>query len=133
MAEKERNQNPVVGDSVSLRLLTYNSNQRQGVQSVDSVGVYILDQTCVTEDNPDGMKLVVEIDGNDVEEVSDPFGGHYRVLVDLEPEVFTVGRYVDVWNIRFSENQSGTVTNQFVVLRELWFASDMPIVYDFSY
>lgn len=133
MAEKERNQNPVAGDTLSLRLFTYNSNHRQAVQSVDSVSIYLLDSTCVTEENPDGMRLVKNIDGSDVEEVSDSLGGHYRVSFELDSEEFVVGRYLDVWGIRFSENQSGTVTNQFAVLRELWYASEMPIVYDFSY
>lgn len=103
------------------------------MQSVDSVSIYLLDSTCATEDNPDGMKLVMEIDGSEVEEVSDTLEGHYRVSFDLDPDKFVVGAYLDVWNIRFSENQSGTVTNQFAVLRELWYASEMPIVYDFSY
>lgn len=133
MADKERNQNPVAGDTLNLRLFTYNANQRQSVQGVDSVAIYVLDSTCVAEDNPEGMRLVLEVDGAEVDEVSDQFGGHYKVSFELESEAFTVGRYLDVWNIRFSENQAGTVTNQFVVLRELWYASEMPIVYDFSY
>jgi hypothetical protein len=133
LADKERNQNPVVGDTLNLRLFTYNSNHRQAVQSVDSVSIYLVDPTCATEDNPDGMKLLLEVPGGDVEEVSDSMGGHYKVSFELESEVFTVARYLDVWNIRFSENQAGTVTNQFTVLRELWYASEMPIVYDFSY
>ena len=133
MADKERNQNPVAGDTLNLRLFTYNANQRQSVQGVDSVAIYVLDSTCVTDDNPEGMRLVLEVDGGDVDEVSDQFGGHYKVSFELESELFTVGRYIDVWSIRFSESQAGTVTNQFVVLRELWYASEMPIVYDFSY
>lgn len=133
MAIKERHQNPVVGDEVSLRLFTYNSNQRQAVESVDKVSIYHLDKTSATEDNPEGRRLVLEVAPEDIEEVEDPFGGHYRVAVSLESELFLVGTYLDVWDVRFSENQSGTVTNQFVVLSELWYASDMPVVYDFSY
>lgn len=133
MATKERNQNPVVGDEISLRLFTYNSNQRSAVESVDKVSVYQIDQTCATEDNPEGRRLVAEIGPGDIEEVGDPFGGHYKVAVVLESEVFTVGTYIDVWDVRFSQNQSGTVTNQFSVLSDLWYASDMPVVYDFSY
>jgi hypothetical protein len=131
MAVKERNQNPVAGDELVLRLFTYNSNQRQQVDQVNKVSIYQLDKTCVTEENPEGRRLVVEIESVDV--VDDPFGGHYSVSVELSSELFTTGSYVDVWDVQFSPNQSGTVTNQFVVLSELWYASDMPVVYDFSY
>jgi len=130
---KERNQNPVVGDELNLRLFTYNSNQRQGVQEVEKVEVYKLDKTCATEDNPDGRVLVAEFSPTEVEEIADPFGGHYRVQLLLQSELFTIGHYLDVWSVRFSENQSGTVTNEFSVLSDLWYASDMPVVYDFSY
>lgn len=133
MAVKERNQNPVVGDELNLRLFTYNSNHRQPVQSVEKVSIYKVDRSCVTESNPDGRTLVLEVDGSGVQEVEDDFGGHYMVSVALEQERFTVGDYVDVWSVAFSGTQSGTVTNPFSVLSELWYASDMPIVYDFSY
>lgn len=133
MAVKERNQNPVVGDEVSLRLFTYNSNHRQPVEQVNKVSIYQIDKTCATEENPDGRRLVLEVESADVEEVDDSFGGHYRVSVAIAPESFTVGEYLDIWDVSFSSNQSGTVTNHFVVLSELWYASDMPVVYDFSY
>lgn len=133
MSVKERNQNPVVGDDLNLRLFTYNSNHRQPVQSVEKVSLYKLDPSCATEGNPEGRTLVAEVEGSDVQEVEDAFGGHYMVSVPLEPEKFTVGDYVDVWSVAFSGTQAGTVTNPFSVLSELWYASDMPIVYDFSY
>jgi len=133
MALKERNQNPVAGDELVLRLFTYNSNHRQPVELVEKVLIYQLDKTFATEDNPEGMRLVLEVGPGDVEEVDDAFGGHYKIVAPLESEVFTVGQYLDVWSVRFSQNQSGTVTNQFTVLSELWYASDMPVVYDFTY
>ena len=133
MALKERNQNPVAGDDLVLRLFTYNSNHRQPVELVEKVLIYHLDSTFVTEDNPEGRRLVLELGPEDMEEVEDAFGGHYKVVVPLETEAFLVGQYLDVWGVRFSQNQSGTVTNQFVVLSELWYASDMPVVYDFTY
>lgn len=133
MATKERNQNPVIGDTLNLRLFTYNSNHRQNVVSVDKVEIYHIDSTCVTEDNPEGRRLVKTIESSDVEEVVDPFEGQYKVSIDLEDQVFSIGQYVDVWYIQFNENQSGTVTNQFLVMSSLWYASDMPVVYDFSY
>lgn len=133
MSIKERNQNPVVGDTLNLRLFTYNSNHRQGVSSVEKVEIYQLDATCVTEDNPEGRRLVQTIEGSDIEEVSDPFGGQYKISVNLEDQVYVIGHYLDVWYVQFNENQSGTVTNEFKIISDLWYASDMPIVYDFSY
>ena len=133
MAIKERNQNPVVGDDLELRLFTYNSNQRQNVQSVDSVEIYHLDATFISEDNPEGKRLILTIDAQDIETVSDNFGGHYKVSFNLEDQVFPIGKYLDVWSVQFNETQSGTVTNEFQIISSLWYASDMPIVYDFSY
>jgi hypothetical protein len=132
MSEKERNQNPVVGDLLNLRLFTYNSNHRQAVDSVEMVEIYFIDPTAVSEENPEGLSLVRTIETADVQEVSDDFGGHYRVQIELD-DSYAIGNYIDVWHIKFNQNQSGTVTNQFKVISNLWYASDMPIVYDFSY
>lgn len=133
MATKERNQNAVVGDTLSLRLFTYNSNHRQSVNNVEKVEIYQIDKTCVTESNPEGRRLVAVVAGSEVEVVADPFEGHYKVSVELDSELYTIGQYIDVWSVDFSENQSGTVTNEFRVMSDLWYASEMPIVYDFSY
>jgi hypothetical protein len=133
MSEKERNQNPVIGDLLNLRLFTYNSNHRQPVDSVEMVEIYYLDPTSVTEDNPEGLNPVLKVDGSDVEEVADDFGGHYKIQALLDESLYVIGNYIDVWHIKFNENQSGTVTNSFRILSNLWYASDMPIVYDFSY
>ncbi len=133
MSLKERNQNPVVGDELNLRLFTYNSNQRQNVQNVSMVEIYHIDTTFIAEDNPEGRRLVTTIEQEDIEEVSDNFGGHYKIYLDLEDQVFPIGKYIDVWHVQFNEVQSGTVTNEFNIISSLWYASDMPIVYDFSY
>ena len=117
MAIKERNQNPVIGDNLNLRLFTYNSNHRQNVANVEKVDIYQLDSSCATEQDPEGRRLVMSVDGSDVVVVNDPF----------------IGKYVDVWTVNFDSVQSGTVTNEFKITSDLWYASDMPIVYDFSY
>lgn len=131
MSEKERNQNPVAGDLLNLRLFTYNANHRQPLHAVDSVEIYHLDRTEVSEENPEGLRLVKTFD--EAEEVADDFGGHYRVQLDLDPSEYVIGEYVDVWRVRFDPEREGTVTNGFKVVSGLWYASDMPIVYDFSY
>lgn len=133
MSERERNQNPVVGDLLSLRLFTYNSNHRQALYSVEGVEIYQVDPTEVSEENPEGLRLVKTVAGTDVEEVADDFGGHYRIQASLDETLFTIGDYVDVWHVGFGPEQSGTVVNKFRVLSGMWYASDMPIVYDFSY
>jgi len=131
MAEKERNQNPVVGDTLNLRLFTYNSNHRQNVETVEKVEIYQIDPSCVTEQNPEGRRLVSTI--TDIEEVADTFEGQYKVSLQIEDQVYVIGQYIDVWYVQFNTLQSGTVTNEFRVVSDLWYASDMPIVYDFSY
>jgi hypothetical protein len=131
MAIKERNQNPVVGDTLNLRLFTYNSNHRQNVENVEKVEIYQIDPSCATNENPEGRRLVSTI--TDIEEVTDTFEGQYKVSLDLEDQVYVIGRYLDVWYVQFNTSQSGTVTNEFGVVSDLWYASDMPIVYDFSY
>lgn len=133
MATKERNQNPVVGDDLNLRLFTYNSNQRQNVENVEKVEIFKLDSSCATEDNPEGRILVATISGTDVESVTDQFGGHYKISIELNNLVYTIGNYIDVWSVKFDSIQSGTVTNEFRVISDLWYADSMPIVYDFSY
>lgn len=133
MTEKERNQNPVVGDFLNLRLFTYNSNHRQPLEDIDLVEIYYIDPTAVSEDNPEGLVLVNTVQPEDIQEVSDDFGGHYKITVEIEDLKYPIGNYLDVWHVKFNQNQSGTITNAFKVLSNLWYASDMPIVYDFSY
>lgn len=130
---KERNQNLVVGDEVSLRLFTYNSNHRQNVSGIEKVEIFYLDDYSRTEENPEGRVLIQTINSSDVELVADSLGGQYSVDVNLETDKFVIGNYLDVWHVNFNSFQSGTVTNVFNIIPDLWFASDMPIVYDFSF
>ena len=125
---KERNQNIVVGNDVTLRLFTYNSNQRQSVNSVEKVEIYCLDSGFITEDNPEGRRLVDTI--TDITVVEE---GQYSIEISLEIDKYVIGKYIDVWYVNFDTMQSGTVTNEFRVIPDLWFASDLPIIYDFSF
>ena len=125
---KERNQNIVIGNDVTLRLFTYNSNQRQSVSSVEKVETYYLDPGFITEDNPEGRRLVDTITGITVVEE-----GQYSIEISLEEEKYVIGKYIDVWYVNFDSMQSGTVTNEFRIIPDLWFASDLPIIYDFSF
>lgn len=127
---KERNQNIVVGDSLNLRLFTYNSNQRQNVLDVEKVEIYYLDENCITQENPDGRRLVEEIEGSQVTLVDD---GQYYVEINIEDQKYVIGKYLDIWHVNFDSQQSGTVANEFRIIPDLWFASDLPIIYDFSF
>lgn len=131
---KERNQNPIVGDQLNLRLFTYNSNQRKDVEIVEKVEIYYLDKASATEINPDGRRLVETITEENIVHVNDPFGGQYQITLNIEDQLYPIGNYIDVWTVTFEYNeQSGTITNEFKVLPDLWYASDMPIVHDFSF
>jgi hypothetical protein len=127
---KERNQNIVIGNDLTLRLFTYNSNQRQNVNNVEKVEIYYLDPTCTEPENPEGRRLVQTVDNPDVNIVEE---GEYSIQVTLEEDKYVIGKYIDVWYVDFDSVQSGTVTNEFRIIPDLWFASDMPIIYDFSF
>ena len=59
----ERYQNPSVGDSIKLRLFTYNSNNLADLLSISKVDIYYLDRELVSDTNPDGRRLVESFDG----------------------------------------------------------------------
>jgi len=131
MADKERNQNPVISDDLTLRLIVYNSNNRTNVSSVEKVEIYFLDPTEVSETNPDGRRLVETVDSADVCLVDE---GHYSVTVDLEPLCYTIGKYVDVWYLITRDCDPVTKAEQpFQVYPDLWYTSPIPIIYDFSF
>ena len=127
----ERFQNPVIGSDIILRLFTWNSNDRMSVAEVQSVDIYFLDKTEITETNPDGRRLVrTEIPPN----IFQVEVGEYAVSFNLETPIFTIGNYLDVWNIviRTDENPI-TITNGFVIWPDLWYTDIRPLVYDFSF
>jgi hypothetical protein len=130
---KERDQNLVINDELSLRLFTYNSNHRQNVKSVNKIEIYFLDSTSATQGNPEGRVLIKTIDEGEISIVDDSFGGQYLTNINLESDVFSIGKYIDVWYVDFNNSQSGTVTNDFEIIPDLWFASGTPIIYDFSF
>jgi hypothetical protein len=131
---KERNQNPIISDQLNLRLFTYNSNQRKNVENVEKVEIYFLDPSEVSESNPDGRRLVQTVESDEITHVDDTLGGQYLITINLENQVYTIGKYIDVWTVVFQINEhAGLITNEFKILPDLWYASDMPIVHDFSF
>jgi hypothetical protein len=131
MSVKERYQNPVVGDTVTLRMFTYNSNARTDFQSVDKVDVFYLDPNAVTEANPQGRTLITTIAGQDIQHAST---GLYQVALALPDPTYVIGQYIDVWTVRADQNEEASeVTNDFKIYPDLWYTSPIPIVYDFSF
>lgn len=126
---KERYQNPVITDIVRLRLLSYNSNARADLDSIDKIEIYFLDPAEVSETNVDGRRLVQTIDGTTVTQEET---GLYSIQVTLERDRYTIGNYIDIWYCQVGE-ESAPISNNFAVYPNLWFTTTTPIVYDFNF
>lgn len=129
---KERYQNPTCGDTVTLRLFTFNSNNRSDVQEITEVNIYFMDPDQRTPENPEGLVLVNTIPGTSVTKTGT---GEYSVSLYLDPEEYSIGFYKDVWSIVFQSGECATaeVPNQFQVYSQLWFTTPTPPVYDFNF
>jgi hypothetical protein len=127
----QRYQNPAVNDTVRLRLLTFNSNLPQNLQTINTVSIYFFDPYSKTPDNPDGALLVQTVPGTSV--VNDAPGSYYLDLPLPGPQ-YVIGKYKDVWNVVFEPNAPAVdVTKYFEIYPSLWYTSDIPIVYDFNF
>lgn len=128
----ERTQNPTCNDTVRLRLFTYNLNNRKDIKSIDKVDIYFLDPAERTAGNPHGKRLVTSIEGADVVREAT---GQYLLELEMSNPSFGIGKYSDEWAVTFEDNEcsSTTITNQFEVYPDLWFASPIPPIYDFDF
>lgn len=127
---KERYQNPVVGDTVRLRIFTYNSNNLFDV-TPQQVDIYFLDRTLVTELNRDGRSLFQTFDASAI--VQDDVGT-YHLDVPLTDPAFLIGRYLDIWTYTANTNLPDLTTeNTFRVWPQLFYSTPIPVVYDFSF
>ena len=128
MANKERYQNPTVGDKVFLRLFVYNQNSFQNVQSIEKVTIYKLDDNASIDDVA-SRTLVQTIDTIQ----QDSTGKYFIELETTYPE-YVVGNYVDVWTINFAlEEGPKEIVNRFSLYPDLWYTTPIPVVYDFSF
>lgn len=131
MAIKERSQNLVVNDTVVLRLFVLNSNQYADIQSIDSISVYYLDPTAITEANPRGKTLFSSLNISDV--VHDATG-KYSINLLLSSPSFVIGEYTDEWNVIYDSSSSlSTIENSFKIYPNLWITSSKPLIYDFDF
>jgi hypothetical protein len=133
MAVKERFQNPVVGDDVTLRFFTYNSNNLSNVDSVVQVEIFQIDDTLKSAANPQGLRLVTTIAGTDVVSVAG-CPGEYSVVFTLDSTCYGIGDYVDRWHVSFDTNEpTAEIDNFFQIYPDMWYTDITPIVYDFSF
>lgn len=126
-ATKERYQNPVITDTVVLRLFIYNSNNFANVASISTVDIYALDGTDINN-----KRLVASITSADIKQDS---VGHYYVEVLLEDAVYTIGNYIDVWTMNMISvlDQPSQITNYWTIYPDLWYTAPIPVVYDFNF
>lgn len=130
MATKERYQNPVVGDTVNLRMFSLNGNNYADFSSVEKVEIYYMDPEEVTEDNPEGRRFVERFYEASVT-LEDT--GKYVLPVDLS-DLYVIGQYIDVWTVNVAEGEpSGNIEHMFQIYPALWYTTPMPIVYDFNF
>jgi hypothetical protein len=131
MASKERYQNPAIGDSINLRLFSYNSNNLADFSSISKVDIYFLDRTNISDTNPDGRRLVESYTGS---AVTTEDTGTYLLSVNAQEALYTIGKYLDVWTVNVSDSQpSETITQLFEVYPSLWYTTPIPVVYDFNF
>lgn len=134
---KERFQNPNCGDTLRLRLFSFNSNEKSNVHSIEKVEIIFLDENERTEQNPTGEIVYKTIPTGEIE---NPTEGEYYVDLVLQTndngDPFIIGRYIDRWYIQFEENETCTqnkINNFFEVFPSIWFTSSGPNIYDFDF
>jgi hypothetical protein len=129
---KERFQNPTCGDTLNLRLFTYNSNNRRDVKEISEVNIYVIDETLRTTHNPHGLRLIETVPGSSVTKEQT---GQYVVSITLTNDLYAIGQYVDIWSVVFEDGECATaeITNNFKIWSDLWFTSPTPPIYDFNF
>lgn len=131
MGNKERYQNPAIGDTVNLRLFTYNSNNLANLQSIVNVETFYLDRTFISKENPDGRRLIETFDGSVVQTLDT---GSYLLPVYLEPKKYVIGNNIDIWTVTIADDQpNNQIANVFQIFPALWYTTPIPVVYDFHF
>ncbi len=128
----ERFQNPTCGDTINLRLFTYNSNNRRDVVAISKIDIYTIDSTTVSAQNPEGVRLVQTIDASNVIQEAT---GQYLLPLTVTDPLYTIGNYRDAWTVVFEDNEcaTSTVVNRFGIYSNLWFTTASPPIYDFNF
>jgi len=131
MSFRERSQNPTIGDTVKLRLFVYNANQRRDVFDVKKVDIYYLDPELVSEDNPDGRRLIETVPAG---QITHEGQGEYSITLTLTDTVYVIGDYRDEWELEIEELQPVShIENSWRIVPDLWYIGPEPFIYDFSF
>lgn len=126
---KKRNQNPVVGDTIELNLVAFNSNNLADVHNIEKVEIYRLDPTLCSDTNSDGRYLV-----DTITDINNDATGVYTIDLVTSAPKYTIGEYIDVWYVTFNEDDVVSKKEErFSIYPNLWYTSTMPAVYDFSF
>ena len=88
MANKQRYQNPVIGDDLTLKLFTYNANARTNFTFIQKIEIFYLDPTFKTIENPSGLRLVQTIDGSGLNPTET---GLYEISISLTDPLYVIG------------------------------------------
>lgn len=128
---KERYQNPVIGDTIRLRLFFYNSNNFADVDSIEQVEIYKVAEGASMND-ASARTLCATYPGTSI--VKTETGQYYLDIVASDP-CFTIGNYVDIWKVNFTDtfNDQTDVINPFTIYPNLWYTTPIPVVYDFNF
>jgi hypothetical protein len=131
MPTKERYQNPVIGDTLRLRLFFYNSNNFADVNQIQEVKIYKVADGASMND-VSARTLVQTVTSASIVN-SDT--GQYYIDVEVAENTYTIGNYVDVWTVNFNNqfDEISDVTNPFTVYPNLWYTTPIPVVYDFNF
>ena len=122
MATKQRYQNPTIGDTVQLRLFTYNANNRANLYAIEGVNIFCLDPE---------KRLIQRIEGDQIDVVDE---GEYLVNVDITKPTYVLGHYIDEWEVLYEEfGDMGRIENRWQVYPPLWYSTPTPIAYDFAF
>lgn len=131
MATKTRMQNPVAGDEVVLSMYNYSSNNYADVYEIHQVDIYYLDPDEMSEENPDGRRLVQSIAGDEVIHTDT---GQYEVRFVAEDPKYVIGNYLDVWTVTYMEGYDpATQEYPWRIYPKLFFSTPLPAVYDFRF
>lgn len=126
---KQRNQNPVVGDDIELRLFTFNSNASADVTEIEKVDIYYLDPAMVSAENSDGRRLV-----ESHTDITQEDTGRYLITPSLIGPTYVIGKYLDIWHVKFESDEPATTIEQnFSIYPDLWITAPVPLIYDFSF
>ncbi len=132
MSIKERYQSSVLGDTINLDFYAYNNNNLVYVYEIQKVEIYFLDPSQITDNNKDGKRIKEILYPPDIIHLST---GHYRSELELNDNLYEIGKYVDIWYVKFNEYEQtfSKITNNFEIHRELNQTHDRPFLYDIHF